>query len=136
MDDLKRIAVSEARNAVSFTGDDLPIAFDNDARGPNSQIFEQSGESKSVSDFSFLAINCQFHNNKKTASAAAELPGNTVSSFVPLWMMRDGDSHASLRRCDPDQVQRVTWLGQALSLPAADTPSIVSTLNKGVSASQ
>jgi hypothetical protein len=36
------------------------------------------------------------------------LPGNTVSSFVPLGIMRDGDSHASLRRCDPDQVQRVT----------------------------
>jgi len=71
MDDLERIAVGEPRNAVSFTGDNLPIAFDDDARGANFQIFEQSGESNSVGDLFLLAVNFQFHNNKKTVSAAA-----------------------------------------------------------------
>lgn len=56
MDDLERIAVGEARNAISFTSDDLPIALDDDARGANFQVFEQSGEGSSVGDFSFLAI--------------------------------------------------------------------------------
>jgi len=71
MDDFERITVGEARNAVSFTGDNLPIAFDDDARRPNFQLLEERGDSKSVSDFPFLAVNFQFHSNKKTASAAA-----------------------------------------------------------------
>ena len=71
MDDLERITVGEARNTVSFTGDNLSIVLDDDARGPNLEIFEESGESKSISDFFFLAVNFQFHKNQKTAPAAA-----------------------------------------------------------------
>ena len=71
MYDLERVTLGEARNTVGFTGDNLSIVLDDDARGPNFQIFEESGEGKSVGDFSFLAVNFQFHSNKKTASAAA-----------------------------------------------------------------
>jgi hypothetical protein len=35
MDNFERITIGEARNVVSFTGDNLPIAFDDDARRPN-----------------------------------------------------------------------------------------------------
>ena len=71
MDDLKRITVSEVRYAVIFTGDNLPIAFNDDARGPNFQLLEERGDSQSVGDFAFLAVNLQFHCHKKTAFAAA-----------------------------------------------------------------
>jgi hypothetical protein len=83
MDDFERITVGEARNAVSFTGDNLPIAFDDHARRPNFQLLEERGDSKSVSDFAFLTVNFQFHSNKKNRirGSLAELPGNTVSSL-------------------------------------------------------
>ena len=54
---------------------------------------------------------------------------------APNRLRRDFDFHASLRRCDPDQVQRVTCF-QALSLTLADTPSNDSTLNKAPAPSQ
>lgn len=109
MDDLKRITVSELRYAVSFASDNLPIAFNDNARGPNFQFLKERGDSKSVSDFSFLAVDFQFHSNKKTASAAASQSCQGIRFQVcPALRSRDGDSHASLRRCDPDQVQRVT----------------------------
>ena len=44
MDDLKRITVGEMRSAVSFTGDNLAIAFNDDARGPNFQLLEHECE--------------------------------------------------------------------------------------------
>ena len=65
MDDLKRITISEVRNVVSFTGDNLPIAFNDDARGPNFELLEERGDRKSVGDFPFLAIDFQFHTIKK-----------------------------------------------------------------------
>jgi len=71
MDNLKRITVGEMRSAVSFTGDNLAIPFNDDARGPNFQLLEERGDSESVGDLPFLAVNFQFHSNKKTASAAA-----------------------------------------------------------------
>jgi len=71
MDDLKRITVGEMRSAVSFTGDNLAIAFNDDARGPNFQLLEERGDSESVGDLPFLAVNFQFHSNKKNRTAAA-----------------------------------------------------------------
>lgn len=57
MNDLEGITISEQRRAIGSTGDDIPIAFDDDARRPNFEVFEECGDRESVSDFFFLAVN-------------------------------------------------------------------------------
>jgi len=57
MNDLEGITVSEQRRAIGFTGDDLPIAFDDNASRPNFEVFEECGDGEPVSDFFFLAVN-------------------------------------------------------------------------------
>jgi hypothetical protein len=131
MNDFEGISFFQQRRAVGCAGNDILIEFDHNPTRTDLKLLEQPGYAEPIRDFLLFSVDTNFHNQQKNRIRSNHLwvAREYGFKFVPDSLSqsmgsRDCDSHASLRRCYPDQVRRVTWLFQALSPPRADTPSM------------
>jgi hypothetical protein len=100
---------------VGFAANDIAIELDDDAAGTDLQLFKEPGDAQPVGNLFFFSVEINLHENAKNRIHAGHVAvaREYGFKFVPrriseLRHLRDLDSHASLRRSDPDQVQRVT----------------------------
>ena len=131
MNDFKRVAPFEQRQSVGFAGNDVAIELDDDAAGTDLQLFKQLGDAQPIGNLFFFSVEINLHQNAKTAFTRATTwwPGNTVLSSsrakfqtMPLAGPRLSRFPTPVR---PGSGSKGYLLCQALSLPQADTPSIL-----------
>ena len=54
---------------VAIARDNLPVALNYHTARPNLQRFQQRAQGQAIGEFLLLAVNFNFHHNKKTAFA-------------------------------------------------------------------
>jgi hypothetical protein len=110
------------------TGNDILIEFDHNPTGADLKLLEQPGNTEPVRDFLFFPVDANFHIKKNRIRGNHQTVAREYGfKFVPVLLSqsmgsRDCDFRASLRRCYPDQVRRVTWLCIRFSVRLRQTP--------------
>ncbi len=110
---------------MSIARHDVAVELNHHSTGTNSQLIEQSRHAEPRGDFFIFAVDVNNHLKLKNRIRLdhAHVAREYGLKFVSL-RKGDSDSHASLRRYYPDQVQRVTRNPpyRALSLPIGRHP--------------
>ena len=140
MYDFQRVTFSQENRTIGVPRDDFAISLHHDPRLAYLKLLQQASHAESFGNLFLFSVEFKLHvQMKKTASTTAtpKWPGNTVSS-----VSRRFSSSGTLTLTLPYAgATRIRFEGlpatcQALSLPQADTPSIESTLNRAIMASQ
>jgi hypothetical protein len=109
MNDLHGVPLLQKNILKSIPGNDISVKLDNDSAGSNPQLFEELRNAQRCLDLSLFAVDLDYHALKNRIRLDhIQWPGNTVLSSSRRETTRNRDSHASLRRHYPGQVQRVT----------------------------
>jgi hypothetical protein len=107
------------------------------------ELFKEPGDAQPVGNLFFFSVEINFHENAKTAftRATSRWPGNTVLSSSRAECLNHATCGTSTLTLPYAGATRIRFEGlpvlcQALSLPQADTPSILRSLNRAPEASQ